>query len=464
MNKKPNQKSNQKHPSLVRHTRNSLNQELDAWAGLIKGEWKWILVLIVGLVILIGFTRPLPPKNVYLAVGQQGSVFGMLGEKFVPLFAEEGIDLHLVHTAGSAASLAELADKDLLANAALMVGGIAAKGKFPNLLSLGSIEYVPLWLFYRGPEFQGKELFSHFSSKRVAVGVDGSAEQIMLKKLLALSGVAIDGRENLLKITSQDAAEKLIGGGIDAMFIMDGIDGLVVQKLLAQKDLHIANFAYAPAYVKKLPFLKTVSIPMGSLDLKTNNPTQDIQMLASSVTLLVEDDMHPVVQQIFLLAADKIGNEIDQVFADPEFFPAYIDHAVPLSPVAKRFYDEGPPAFRGSLPLWLINYVDRIWFLLVGTIAVIYPLLKLFPSYRHMRSVLLISDAYSEIQGIEQRAAQVRNNDELQSLVDELNALDAETTGSWISSVEINRLYTMKSALNLVRTQISARLRNHAKA
>ena len=187
-------------------------------------------------------------------------------------------------------------------------------------------------------------------------------------------------------------------------------------------------------------------------------------MLASTVTLLVESDMHPVIQQIFLLAADKISNEIDQFFANPEFFPAYIDHAVPLSPVAKRFYDEGPPAFRGSLPLWLINYVDRIWFLLVGTIAVIYPLLKLFPSYRHMRSVLLISDAYSEIQGIEQRAAQARDNDELQSLVDELNALDAETTGSWISSVEINRLYTMKSALNLVRTQISARLRNHAKA
>ena len=456
MNNKPAPKA----PSLVRHTRDSLKQELEAWAGLIKGEWKWILTLICGLAVLIAFTQPLPPKDVYLAVGQQGSVFGMLGEKFVPHFAEQGIRLHLVHTPGSAASLAELADKDLLPNAALMVGGIAGRGKFPNLLSLGSVEYVPLWLFYRGPEFQGKELFSHFSSKRVAVGVDGSAEQIMIKKLLKLSGIALEGRENLLKTTSQDAAEKLIGGEIDAMFIMDGIDGQVVQKLLAQKNLHIANFAYAPAYVKKLPFLKTVTIPMGSLDLQAHNPKEDIQMLASSVTLLVEDDMHPVVQQIFLLAADKIGNEIDQFFADPEFFPAYIDHAVPLSPIAKRFYEEGPPAFRGSLPLWLINYVDRIWFLLVGTIAVIYPLLKLFPSYRHMRSVLLITDAYSEIQGVEQRVGQAKTREALQALIDELNALDAESSGSWVSSIEINRLYSMKSALNLVRTQIINRQRD----
>ena len=458
-----NNKPSQKHPSLVRHTRESLNQELDAWIGLLKGEWKSILVLIVGLIILIGFTRPLPPKDVYLAVGQQGSVFGMLGEKFVPLFAEQGIRLHLINTPGSAASLAELADKDMQANAALMVGGIAAKGKFPNLLSLGSVEYVPLWLFYRGQEFDGKGLLEHFSSKRVATGVDGSTEEIMIRKLLGLNGIVLEARENLLKITNQDAAQKLIDGEIDAMFIMDGIDGQVVQKLLAQQDLKIANFAYAPAYVKKLPFLNTVTIPMGALDLKTHNPAQDIRMLASTVTLLVEDDMHPVIQQIFLLAADKISNEVDQFFANPEFFPGYVDHAIPLSPIARRFYDEGPPAFRNNLPLWLINYVDRLWFLIVGTIAVVYPLLKLFPSYRHMRSALLISEAYSEIKKIEQSARQAQSDEELQALVDELTALDAESSGSWISSVEINEFYSMKSALDLVRSQIVNRLRDNAK-
>ena len=456
-------KTNRKRPSLVRHTRESLTQEIDAWVGLIKGEWKWILVLLLGLLILLAFTRPLPPRDVFLAVGQRGSVFGTLGEKFVPLFADEGINLHLIYTAGSAASLAELVDKDELPNAALMVGGIVAKGKFRNLLSLGSIEYVPLWLFYRGPEFASRELLENLAGKRVAVGLEGSAEQIMIKKLLGLSGIGLEGHDNLLKATNQVAAEKLASGEIDAMFIMDGIDGQVVQKLLANKDLHIANFAYAPAYVKKLPFLKAVSIPMGSLDLKAHNPTQDIQMLASSVTLLVEDDMHPVVQQIFLLAADAIGNEIDQFFADPEFFPAYIDHSVPLSPVAKRFYDEGPPAFRGSLPLWLVNYVDRLWFLIVGAAAVVYPLLKILPGYRHMRSVLLIGDAYSDIQKIEQEAALIDSDDELQALVDELNALDAETAGSRISAVEINRLYSMKSALNLVRTKIVGRLRDNAK-
>ena len=38
-----------------------------------------------------------------------------------------------------------------------------------------------------------------------------------------------------------------------------------------------------------------------------------------------------------------------------------------------------------------------------------------------------------------------------------------KTTDSRISAIEINRLYSMKSALNLVRTKIVNRLRDNAK-
>ena len=166
-----NNKVYRKKPSLIRHTRDSLGREMQAWKVLIQAEWKWILSLIFGLVILIACTRPLPPNDVYLAVGQQGSIFETMGKKLVPYFAKEGVQLHLVHTKGSASSLADLA---------------ATKGQFPNLLSLGSIEYVPLWLFYRGQDFQGSGVFAHFASKRISVGVDGSAEKIIIGKLLNL--------------------------------------------------------------------------------------------------------------------------------------------------------------------------------------------------------------------------------------------------------------------------------------
>ena len=446
-----NEKPNRKRPSLIRHTRNSLSMELRAWKGLIRTEWKWILTALVVLLALAIFSRPLPPSDVYLAVGQPGSVFETLGKKYVTYFAQEGVKLHLVNTSGSASSLAELADKNTQVNAALMVGGIAAKGKFPNLVSLGSIEYVPLWLFYRGSEFQGGSLFDHFASKRVAVSVDGSAEKVIVGKILKLYGMTLEGRDNLLEIPDKEAVQKLIDGEIDAMCLMDGIDGPNIQRLLENENIHIANFIYAPAYVKKLPFLSTVVIPRGSLGLKEHRPEQDIQMLASTATLLVEKDMHPVIQQLFLLASDKISSEIDQFFANPDFFPAYVDHSVALSPVAKQYFESGPPPFRNTLPLWLTNYVSRIWLLLLGALAFVYPLSKLFPGYRNMRSTVLVTDAYTLFQEFEVKLSHELSSQELQEIIDELNALEDDNTEDWFTSVEMRTVFSMKRDLDKLR-------------
>lgn len=447
-------------PSLVKHTRETLAQEMQAWAGLARSEWKWLITIAVGLLLLLAFSRPLPPRDVYFAVGQPGSTFAALGQKFVPYFAAQGIRLHLVSTPGSAYSLAELADRNVQVNAALMVGGIAAKGQFPGLVSLGSIEYVPLWLFYRGAEFKGKGAVSYFADKRVSIGPDGSATSIMLRKLLELSGIVLEDRPNLLRLPTAEAVQNLVAGEIDAVCIMDAIDSPNVRQLLQHPDLHIFNFDYAPAYVKKLPFLDTVVIPMGSLDLKATYPDQDIKMLASTATLLVERDTHPMVQQLFLLAADGISNQVDQFFAKPEFFPAYVDHSVTLSPVAKRFYEQGPPFLTDALPLWLVNYVNRIWLLIVGLVAVVYPLFKMFPRYRQTHSVMLITEIYEELQHIEQQAAGTQDRGELRALAGRIEELDAEARDTRISSEEMNRLYTMKGALNLIRQQIARRLQD----
>ena len=448
-----------KHPSLIRYTLDTLSQELEAWKRLLHAEWKWVVMLLLGLVALIGYTRPLPPNEVYLAVGEKGSVFEKLGQKLVPYFTAEGIELHLVNTAGSASSLAELADRDDKISAALMVGGVAAKGKFPNLQSLGSIEYVPLWLFYRGPEFAGREVFSHFVGQRVAVGVEGSAERIMLRMLLEINGHPIEKSDSYLGIPSNEGVDRLIAGEIDALCLMDGIDSPNVKKLLAHEDIRVANFAYAPAYVKKLPFLDTVAIPMGALDMVAHRPRQDIQMLASTVTLLVESDMHPAVQQLFLLAADEISKEVDQFFAKPEFFPAYVDHAVALSPVAKRFYDDGPPTFRDSLPLWLINFIDRIWFLLLGAFAVVFPLFKMFPGYRHMRAEILVSDAYDELYAIERRLARAQTPAQLLSIAGKLDRLETESHDDWSASIEVKTLFSIEDRINSIRSKAAEKLR-----
>jgi TRAP-type uncharacterized transport system substrate-binding protein len=449
-----NKFKSRQNPSLFLHTRDSLFQEFQAWWGLLKSEWYWVLILIAGALLLLAFTRPLPPRDVYLAVGQEGSTFEALGQKFVPLFARENIRLHLVNTSGSASSLKDLADINIQVNAALMVSGIPEKDKYPDLNSLGSIEYVPLWLFYHGDSPVISGTIANFSNKKVAIGPEGSGTEIILERILSLSNASLDKSATFLKIPNKEAAEKLISGEVDAVFILDGINGPNVQKLLAHDDVQVFNFEYAKALAKKLPYLEVVEIPKGSLDLKNLRPPKDISMLSSTVSLLVEKDMHPAVQYLFLLGAEKISNNVDQFFAKPGLFPTYLDHNIPLSPVAHRFYEKGAPALKDSLPLWLSSYLDRIWILVIGALAVIYPMFKLFPSYRHTRAAMLISDAYQEILEIEQQADSCQSLAILQKMIDRLEEMNADSRRISISSDDINRLYSMKSALNMVHAQL----------
>lgn len=446
-----------KNPSLVSHSRDYLIQELQAWRELIKGEWPWILMLIAGITLLLAFTRPLPPRDVYLAVGQPGSVFQKMGKKFVPYFAQQGITLHLVTTSGSENSLEDLDNVNNPVSAALMVGGLAFKEQQPRLASLGSIEYVPLWLFYRSEKISPKDAVSVFSAKRVAVGTVGSGTFTLLRRILALSNVEIDERPNFLRLTNADAVDQLIAGQIDAAFILDAIDSPNVQKLLQRRDIEIFNFQYAPAVVKKLPYLESVVIPQGALDLTDIRPAEDVHMLATSATILIEKSMHPAIQHIFLISAEKISREIDQFFARPGAFPAYIDRSMPLSAVAQRYFDQGPPLLKDDLPLWLVSYIDRIWILMVGFFAVIYPIFKLFPSYRHTRAIMIITDAYEEILEIDRSAARTDNVVVLQSLIDRLDEINNDSREISISTDEINRLYSMKSNLKMVRDQVVAR-------
>lgn len=451
-----------RNPSLISHLRNSLAQELHSWMNLIRTDWHWLLLLCVGITALIILSRPLPPKDVYFAVGQEGSTFEMLGKKFIPYFEAEGVHLHLVNTQGSAKSLVDLAEKGNAVNAALMIGGVADSGAYPGLRSLGSVEYAPLWLFYRGPEFHGPKPFAYFSTKQVSVGPSGSAAEIILRRILALSGISIEGRPNVLKIPNKDAISRLLSNEIDGVFIMDGFNSPNIQELLQHPDIHVLNFSYAPAYVKKLPYMSVVTIPKGSLDLNKAYPAEDIQMLASTVTLLIGKDMHPAVQSIFLLAAEKISNELDQFFAKPEFFPAYVDHAVAISPIAKRFYEGGRMPMLERLPVWLSSYIDRMWLILLGLLAVIYPIFRLLPSYRSKHSLMIIEDGYDEIQEIDQLSANTNNPDLLRKLLIRLEQLDKDTRDGWVSSEEKNRLYTMKGALNLVRNQVLSKLEKNA--
>jgi len=450
----PSNRKKKQDPSIIAHSFRSLIQEIYDWRNLIRTEWPLLLLLIGGITILLLASDPLPPRKVYLAVGEPGSSFEQLGQKFQPYFEAEGITLHLVHTSGYTESMQKVSSLDSEVTAAFSLAGIAPKGLYPNLQTLGSIEYVPLWLFHRGEPLSTSSVFSAFKNNKISVGPIGSGTEILSEKLLALTNTPTKNNPNFVHLSNAEAMKQLLDGELFALFIADAENGPILQELLKRENLQLFNFEYAQAISKKLPFLSPVVLPKGSLDLLHRRPSSDVNMLATTATLMIQKDTHPAVQYIFMSAAERISRSLEPLFSNPDFFPAYLDHNIPLSPIAERYYDKGAPALEGKLPFWLVSYLDKIWLLLVAVFAIIYPLFKLFPNYRHTRAILLISHGFAELLEIERQVQTTNEIHSLKALLDRLNEMNAETLRISIPVNEMNRLYSMKSSLNTVRQLI----------
>ena len=295
-----------------------------------------------------------PPGRVYLANGQTGSSQRVLAEKFRDVFARHGVDLVLVDSPTQNQGATQSGGKKSPVSARFVTAGESSAADLPGQVSLGSVQYAPIWLFYRGDAFAGGDPLRALANRRVAVGLDGASTRNLLTKLLSVAGVTFARKDNLFELAHQDAVERFIAGTIDAVFIIDGVDAPTIQKLVAAPRAQLYAFNLIDAYASNLPFLDKVEIPRAALNVRTIFPPDTTAMLASSTTLAVDKDMHPAIQWLFLMAAREIGLDRSQIVAKPGFFPAYLDRSLPLSPVVRSYYDSGRmPATFDYLPYWL---------------------------------------------------------------------------------------------------------------
>lgn len=111
------------HP-FIRFIYNRLREEHLAWRIMFREEWVSLLVVLGSVLLVVFFTRPLPPREVTLAVGQPGSTTEQLGRRYQEIFAQEGVTLTLINTAGSHESIAEADDTKTPVNAGFLLGAL----------------------------------------------------------------------------------------------------------------------------------------------------------------------------------------------------------------------------------------------------------------------------------------------------------------------------------------------------
>jgi len=433
-------------PRLIRETLVTVRELTLAWG-------PFALIGVVLLALAYWLLDPAPPKRVVLATGPERSAYDEFGKRYKAELARYGIEVVLKPSRGSFENRRLLRDPKREIDVAFVQGGSSEAARSADedpdgtaLVSLGSLFYEPVWVFYRGKT--ALDQISDLKGQRVNVGARGSGTPGLMSKLLAVNHLERDDvrRSNL---DDTPAVIALLGGELDATVLASAPESPIVQMLLNTPGVRLLEFAQAEAYARRLPFLSTVTLPRGVADMARDVPRRDLQLIATTTALVAREDVHPALQQLFVQAASRIHSAPGWL-ARAGTFPNSANSEFPLAKDAERYYRAGPPLLQRYLPFWLANFVDRMWVALFSIVAVLIPLSRLVPPLYRFRVRSRVFRWYRQLRRIEDDIGERDRKD----LLAELEKLEARAKRIVVPLSYADELYALRSHIDLVRIKL----------
>ena len=418
---------------------------------------RYLVITLIALVALTGVLtwltfvvfRPTPPRSVTMAIDPEGSFNAIAAKRYSELLRRDGIDLKLVPTAGAVESVARLQDPRSGVSIAIIPSGVTDEQKSPDLISLGTLYYEPLWGFSRGRAVRRHE---DLAGLRISIGPEGSGSHLLATEFLARVGIINRTSATLLSLSAEDSAAKLQSGEVDAAILLDAWETPVVHQLLTAKDVSLDGVPRADAFVALYPFLHKLTLPAGVADMKENRPPNDVVLLATKASLVVRRDLHPAIQYRLLEAASRAHSAAGLFHAAGQFpAPEVID--LPLGTHARQFYKTGPPFLQRHLPFWLAVLAQQFLVLLIPVVGVVYPLLRFSPAIYSWLQHRRIYGLYSELMVLEGEMASSSAH-QTDKYIEQLNQLEERASRLSLPMAFQPLLYALRQHVGVVRQRI----------
>ena len=422
---------------------------------------------LLGVALLAGayhVLQPNPPRRVVLATGPEQSHFAAFGERYAAELKKFGIEVVLRGTGGAADNMQLLSDPAEAVDLAFIRGGSGESVRAIDeadsgvpLVSLGSLFFEPVWLFYREQAsawLPGATLTALAQTKgwRMNTGAHGSGVHNLYRKLLDANGLDLKALQDR-RLTDTPAVIAFLAGELDAVVFVAAHESPMVQMLLRTPRVKLFEFPQAEAYARRYPYLSPVSMPRGVIDIAANLPPRDIPLLASTAMLAAREGTHPALLQLFVQAAHRIHGGAGW-FARAGQFPSAQGGELHLAREAERFYRAGPPLLQRYLPFWLANLIDRMWVALVSIVAILIPLSRIVPPLYVMRIRARIYRWYRSLREIEESLG--RKSASPSELLAALDRLEASAERIVVPLAYADELYRLRSHIELVRDRLRA--------
>jgi TRAP-type uncharacterized transport system substrate-binding protein len=427
-----------------------MNHLLPGWVRPLIFSLGIVTLTAAAIWLAFALLRPTPPRTVAMATDPEGSLNAELAKRYQQLLARDGIDLKLAPSAGAVESVARLRDPKSDISIAIIPSGVTNQRQSPELVTLGTLFYEPLWVFSRGRPLQKHE---RLRGLRISIGPEGSGSHALSIEFLARVGIIDRKSATLLSLTPSESAQKMILGEIDVAVLLDAWESPVVHELLTTQDVNLESLSRADAFVALYPYLTKLVLPAGVDDLAENRPPTDVLLLASKASLVVRNDLHPAIQYLLLNAATQIHSP-PGLFHTAGQFPAPESVDLPLNTQARQFYKTGSPFLQRHLPFWLAVLVQQLLVLLIPLLAVLYPLLRFAPAIYGWAERRRVYRLYSELKRLEDELVSAVPASSCRDFVERLTQLENRASRLSVPASIQPLLYDLRWHIEIVRQQV----------
>jgi TRAP-type uncharacterized transport system substrate-binding protein len=334
------------------------------------------VVFAIAAAVAWSYLPPPLPKVVRLGTGPSNGYYARFGEALRNEVAEHGIRLELVATAGSMANIRLLLDGKI--DVGLVQSGNLSDVQAAQLASIASVFYEPVLQVER-TEWDA----DHIAGGRIAIGEPGSGVHALARKLLEDQGVreGVPRGTQLVEIGGQRAVEALSAGEVDSGVFVASLDIPWVRTLFTDPSLRVTDFALAEAFTRHYRYLQRIVIPAGLIDLRSQIPPHDVQVIATTTSLVIRPDAH---RALIPLLIESVRGQLYQggLLAGPAEFPSAHGVEAPLAEEARQYFERGPSFFYRWLPFQYASAATRLTIILIPLLTLLYPLFRMAgPTY-----------------------------------------------------------------------------------
>jgi len=412
----------------------------------------FVVLVVLGFWLAIHYTHPAPPMTLTMTGGPQGSSFQISADRYKAILARQGVTLKVIPSQGSLENLKRLSDPKFEADIGFVQGGLSGLGDPGKLVSLGSVFYVPVMIFYRSPKVI--QLLSELEGKRIAIGREGSGARVLAETLLKANGIEAKGASKLVDLEGKAAQDALLKGEVDAIFLMgDSATRETLRDLMHTSGVRLYDFVQGDGYVRRFRYLTKLELPPGAIDLGKNTPPDQLILVAPTVELLARGDLHPALSDLLIEAAREVHGRATMMQKAGEF-PAPLEHEYKVSEDAIRYYKSGKGFAYKHLPFWLASLVDRALVLLLPIAVLLIPGMRVVPMLYKWRINGRIYRRYGDLMALERVAFGHTTAEQRADLLKRLDEIERRVVTVKLPGSFADQVYVLREHIEFVRRRI----------